>query len=63
MAERMTHKICNLVLCEPKDSGKTSWMQVLFRIIPLTNVAAITQEKQFSAAMMNEYTELVFLDK
>ena len=38
-------------------------MQVLFGTIPLTNVAAITQEKQFSAVMMNEKTELVFLDE
>ena len=63
MAGRMPHKICKLVLCVPKDSGKTNWVQVLFGIIPLTNVAAITQEKQFSAAMMNEHTELVFLDE
>ena len=63
MAGRMPHKIRKLVLCGPKDSGKTSWVQVLFGIIPLTNVAAITQEKQFSAAMMNEHTELVFLDE
>ena len=63
MAERMPHKIRKLVLCGPKDSGKTSWVQVLFEIILLTIVAAITQEKQFSAAMMNEHTELVFLDE
>ena len=52
----MPYKIRKLVLCGPKDSGKTSWVQVLFGIISLTNVAAITQEKQFSAAMMNEHT-------
>ena len=59
MAGRMPHKIRKLVLCEPKYSGKTSWVQVLFRIIPLTNVAAITPGKQFSVAVMNFL--LVFL--
>ena len=63
MAGRMPDKIRKLLLCGPKDSGKTSWVQVLFGIIPLTKVAAITQEKQFSAAMMNEHTELLFLDE
>ena len=63
MVGRMPHKIRRLVLCGPKDSGKTSWVQVLFGIIPLTNLAAITQEKQFSTAVMNEHIELVFLDE
>ena len=61
MAGRMPHKICKLVLCGPKDSGKPNWVQVLFRIILLTNVVAITQEKQFSAAIMNEHIKPVFL--
>ena len=38
-------------------------MQVLLGVIPLSNVATITQEKQFSAAIMREDTELVFLDE
>ena len=38
-------------------------MQVLLAVIPLRNVATITQEKQFSAAMMGEDTELVSLDE
>ena len=52
MAGKMPHKTRKLVLCGPKDSGKTSWVQVLLGVIPLRNVATITQEKQFSAAMM-----------
>ena len=63
MVGRMPHKIRRLVLCGPKDSGKTSWVQVSVGIIPLTNLAAITQEKQFSTAVMNEHIELVFLDE
>ena len=63
MAGKMPHKTRKLVLCGPKDSGKTSWVRVLLGVIPLRNVATITQEKQFSAAMMGEDTELVFLDE
>ena len=63
MAGKMPHKTRKLVLCGPKDSGKTSWVQVLLGVIPLRNVATITQEKQFSAAMMGEDTKLVFLDE
>ena len=63
MAGKMPHKTRKLVLCGPKDSGKTSWVQVLLGVIPLRNVATITQEKQFSAAMMGENIELVFLDE
>ena len=59
MAGKMPHKRRKLVLCGPKDSGKTSWMQVLLGVIPVRNVATITQEKQLSAAMMG--AELVFL--
>ena len=62
MAGKMPHKTRKLVLCGPKDSGETSLVQVLLGVIPLRNVATITQEKQFSAAMMGEDTELVFLD-
>ena len=63
MAGKMPHKTRKLVLCGPKYSGKTSWVQVLLGVIPLRNVATITQEKQFSAAMMGEDSELVFLDE
>ena len=62
MAGKMPHKTRKLVLCGPKDSGKTSWVQVLLGVTPLRNVGAIAQEKQLSAAMMGEDTELVFLD-
>ena len=34
---KMPHKTRKLVLCDPKDSGTTSWVQVLLGVIPLTN--------------------------
>ena len=63
MAGKMPHKTRKLVLCGPKDSGKTGWVQVLLGVIPMRNVATIIQEKQFSAAMMGEDTKLVFLQE
>ena len=39
----MPHKVRKLVVHGPKDSGKTSWINVLLGIIPMTDVATITQ--------------------
>lgn len=63
MAHKMPHKIRKLVVFGPKDSGKTSWLNVLLGVIPSKRVAAITSEKQFAASMIDENTELVFMDE
>ena len=41
----MQHKVRKLVVHGPKDSGKTSRINVLLGIIPMTDVAPITQER------------------
>ena len=63
MAHRMPHKILKLVVWGPKDSGKTSWVNVFLGLIPMKFIASITNEKQFSAAMISDETQLVFLDE
>ena len=63
MAGKMPHKVRKLVVHGPKDSGKTSWINVLLGIIPMTDVASITQERQFATAMIEEDTQLVVLDQ
>ena len=63
MAGKMPHKVRKLVVHGPKDSGKTSWINVLLGIIPMTDVASITQERQFAAAVIEEHTQLVFIDE
>ena len=63
MAGKMPHKVRKLVVHGPKDSGKTSWINVLLGMIPMTDVASITQERQFAAAMIEEHTQLVVLDE
>ena len=47
----------------PKDSGKTSWINVLLGIIPMSQVASITQERQFAASMGEESTQLAILEE
>ena len=63
MAHRMPHKKRKLVVWEPKDSGKTSWFNVFLGLIPMKFIASITNEKQFSAVMISDETQLVFLDE
>ena len=56
-------KVRKLVVAGPRDSGKTSWSAIFHRVIPAQYIATITKERQFSAAMMNEFTQLVFIDE
>ena len=62
VACRMPQKVRKLVVAGPKDSGKTSWASVFHRIIPPSNIASITSERHFSAAMLKEDTQLIILD-
>ena len=63
MAFKMPHKAKKLVVAGPKDSDKTSWAMVFHRLILSGRTASITKEKQFSAAMIDEDTQLVFVDE
>ena len=47
----------------PKDSGKTTLASVFLGIIRRKFTASITQENQFSCAMINEDTQIIFLDE
>ena len=62
LGRRMPQKIRKLVVSGPRDSGKTSWACVLHRIISSDRIASITKERQFSASMINDETELVIID-
>ncbi len=59
----MPHKIKKLVLAGPRDLGKTVWGNVLRRIIPDDHIASVTNEGQFSGAMIKESTQLVMIDE
>ena len=62
-AFNMPHKVKKLVVAGPKDSGKTSWSNIFHRIIPSAAIASLTKEKQFSAAMITNDTQLVIVDE
>ena len=51
-----TRKLC---LVGPSDSGKSSMAQVLSGL----NLATISKEKTFGLSMINDHTQLVFIDE
>ena len=63
MCGRMPQKVKKLVVVGPKDSGKTTWASVFLGIIRRKFIASITQENQFSCAMIDEDTQIIFLDE
>ena len=60
LAHRMELK---LVVHGPKDSGKSSWVNILMGVIPMERIATITEERQFSASMITEDIELTIVDE
>lgn len=63
LAFNMPHKVKKLVVAGPKDSGKTSWSNIFHRLIPANFISSLTNERQFSAAMITNETQLVIVDE
>ena len=63
VAFKMPQKTRKLVLIGPRDSGKTSWCNVLHRINPPHFIVSVTSEGQFSAAMITDTTQLIVIDE
>ena len=59
----MEQKVRKLVVHGPKDSWKSSWVNVLMGVIPMERITTITEERQFSASMITEDTELTIVDE
>ena len=59
----MPPKVRKLVVVGPRDSGKTSWSTIFHRIISAHRIATITKENHFSAAMVDEFTQIVLIDE
>ena len=62
-AFKMPQKTRKLVAAGPLDSGKTSWCKVFQQIIPPQYIASVTNEGQFSAAMITDLTQLTISDE
>lgn len=45
------------------DSGKTSLFAPVFQIVPLNRIARVTKQKSFNKAMIDNSTEIIFLDE
>ena len=59
----MPHKVRKLVVVGPKDSGKSSWSNIFHCVIPPSAIASLTNERQFSAAMIMNETQIVIVDE
>jgi hypothetical protein len=56
LAYKMLQKTRKLVVTRPCDFGKTSWANIFKHIMPEEYIASITNERQFSAAMITNET-------
>ncbi|KAK3715632.1 hypothetical protein QZH41_008066 [Actinostola sp. cb2023] len=45
------------------DSGKTSLFAPLLSIIPPSNIARVTKQRNFNKAMITKETEVIFIDE
>ena len=59
----MQHKVRKLVVVGASDSGKSSWANILFGIIPRNKIAILTKEQNFGASMITDDTELLYIDE
>ena len=63
LCHQLPHKVRKLVVVGPCDSGKSSWANVLMALVPLTKVAILTKEKNFGTSMIEEDTQLLYVDE
>ena len=63
LCHQLPHKVRKLVVVGAADSGKTSWANIFFGIIPRENIAILTKEQTFGASMIEDDTELLYLDE
>jgi hypothetical protein len=52
-----------MVLTGPPNSGKTSWLEPILAVLDRRHLATCTEEKKFSCQMINEQTQLIWLDE
>lgn len=52
-----------IVCVGPSNSGKTSWIAPLLEVMDREKVATVTREGKFAAHMIDEETQLLFVDE
>ena len=63
LCHQLPHKVRKLVVVGPCDSGKSSWANVLMALVPLSKVAILTKEQNFGTSMIEEDTQLLYVDE
>lgn len=63
LCKQLPHKVRKLVVVGAKDSGKSSLANLFFGIMPRGRIATLTKEANFGCSMINEDTELLYVDE
>ena len=63
MTHQFPFKAKKMLVQGPSNSGKSVWIVPLFEILASENIASITREGKFGAALMTKDTEAVFVDE
>ena len=61
--EKFPTKTKKLCVTGETDSGKSTWCSPFMEIIPIDCIAGVTREMQFAGHLINENTEVVFMDE
>ena len=60
---QLPHKAKKLVVCGANNSGKSSWARIFFGLMNRSKIVSVTKEKAFGLSMVDEDTELIFIDE
>ena len=59
----MPWKQKKMVVTGPPDSGKSSWLEPILAVLDRRHLATCTNESKFSCQMINDDTQLIWLDE
>ena len=60
---QLPHKAKKLVVCGANNSEKSSWARIFFGLMNKSKIVSVTKEKTFGLSMVDEDTELIFIDE
>ena len=63
LTDKFPFKSKKMVCVGPSNSGKTSWLVPILEVLDIDKVATVTREGKFAANMVNEDTQLIFVDE
>ena len=63
LSHKFPFKFKKILVCGQSDSGKTSWLVPIVEVLDKAYVVTLTREGKFSAQLLNEDTQLIFIDE